>query len=179
MSAVTDEATLSLAAVVALVVFAVLGAYDAVYVHLVKERLPARPAAYLEHRIHTARAVLFPGLLVTVFGGRGSVALAVALVVVDQALEVADMVVERASRAHTNGLPTSEYVVHGLLVTAHAAAVAFALALGPARAHAGALSQVVGVLLPGSLVIAVLHLVLATTAGRRWLAVEKGLRATV
>ncbi len=154
------------AATICLLGFAALSLHDGIVVHLWRERLPLRPASRVEHRIHTLRAWCFPPILVVFFAGHGPTALAWTLVAIDQALEVADMAVERRSRAHTAGLPTPEYVVHGLIVTLRAAAIAFAAIAGPA-AHLVATAEF---LAPGAVLVAVLHELLASRPRwfRRW-----------
>lgn len=154
------------AATICLLAFAVLSLHDAIVVHLWRERLPLRPASRVEHRIHTLRAWCFAPILLVFFAGHGPAALACILLAIDQALEIADMAVERRSRAHTAGLPTPEYVVHGLIVTARAAAIAFAAIAGPAAP----LVATAELLAPGAVLVAVVHEVLASrpTWFRRW-----------
>jgi hypothetical protein len=154
------------AATICLLGFAVLSLHDALVVHLWRERLPLRPASRIEHRIHTLRAWCFAPILVVFFAGHGPAALAWTLVAIDQGLETADMAVERRSRAHTAGLPTAEYVVHGLIVTLRAAALAFAAISGPAAP----LVATAEFLAPGAVLIAVVHEILASrpTWFRRW-----------
>ena len=67
------------------------------------------------------------------------------------------MAVERRSRAFSGGLRSSEYVLHGALITLRAAAIAFALMTAQ---PAAAVRTVVDLLLPGAIVAAILHLVL-------------------
>jgi hypothetical protein len=150
------------AATICLLGFAVLSLHDALVVHLWRERLPLRPASRVEHRIHTLRAWCFAPILLVFFAGYGPAALAWTLVAIDQGLEIADMAVERRSRAHTAGLPTAEYVVHGLIVTLRAGAAIS----GPAAP----LVVTAELLAPGAVLIAVLHELLASrpTWFRRW-----------
>lgn len=169
--------SLPLAAALSLGAFAALSFYDGVVVHLVRERLPLREDAFLEHRLHTARAVLFPLLLWAVFAGHGPRALAFALVVVDQAFEVWDMAIERRSRSHTGGLPSSEYLVHGWLVGLRSAALAFTFALDRAHADTALLDTLARLLAPGAIVVAALHVALALPLGRAIFGRVRGLRA--
>jgi hypothetical protein len=129
---------------------------DGVLVHLVREKLHARPETRLEHWIHTGRAVVFPPILALFFAG-GAPALGVAFLAIDQALEVADMAIERRSRAYSGGLRSSEYLLHGAALTLRGAAIAFSLAAG---APSAAVIGFVDLLLPGAVVGAILHVVL-------------------
>ncbi|MEZ4404803.1 MAG: hypothetical protein R3B06_32745 [Kofleriaceae bacterium] len=144
------------AVVACLVAFVALSFVDGIVIHLWRERLFRRVEARLEHALHTARAALFPVILVAFFGGKAG-SLGVAALVVDQLVEVADMAVERRSRAFSGGLRSSEYVLHGALITTRAAAVAFALVAGPPSAR---LSWVVDFLVPGAILTALLHVAL-------------------
>lgn len=144
------------ALVACLLAFAALSFVDGIVLHLWRERLHRRPESRLEHALHTARAVLFPAILVAFFGGAAP-ALGVALLAVDQVVEVADMAVERRSRAFSGGLRSSEYVLHGVLITLRAAGVTLALA---APAASAGVEAVVDLLLPGAVVAAILHVVL-------------------
>jgi hypothetical protein len=145
----------NLAVIVCLALLAALAFVDGVLVHLVRERLHRRPDTRLEHLIHTGRALVFPPILFWFFGGAG-VALGVALLVVDQALELADLAIERRSRAYSGGLRTSEYLLHGLVLTLRGAAVAFSLAAGE---PSSAVVTFVELLLPGAILVGILHLV--------------------
>lgn len=159
-----------LGAAVALAAFALLSLADGVVLHLLVERLPLRSASMLEHRLHTARALLFPAILATFFAGRGPASFAWTLLALDQIIEVWDMAIERTSRAHTRGLPSREYVVHGLLTTLRAAAVVF-VAMIDRRVHdVSLLDGLVSLLLPGAVIAAAAHVALATDAGRALLA---------
>jgi hypothetical protein len=146
----------SAAVVACLVAFAGLSFVDGVVVHLWRERLHRRADSRVEHALHTARAVAFPPILVLFFAGVAPAA-GLALLAVDQVLELADMAVERRSRAYSGGLRSSEYVLHGALITLRGAGVAFALVAG--APSAGVLT-LVDLLLPGSILAAILHLVL-------------------
>lgn len=153
-------ATLSLGA------FAILSFCDGVLLHLVVERLPLRPASRCEHLLHTARALLFPAILVSYFGGHGSLAMGFTLLALDQMIEVWDMAIERRSREHTVGLPSGEYVVHGLLTTLRAVAVVLVATIDRRVHDTSTLDSLVSLLVPGAIVAALAHVALATDAGR-------------
>jgi hypothetical protein len=150
------------AVVACLVAFSVLSFVDGIVIHLWRERLHRRPDSRLEHALHTARAILFPAILVLFFGDAAP-ALGLALIVVDQGVEIADMAVERRSRARAGGLRSSEYVLHGMLITLRGAGVAFALVAGQTSAAVGTL---VDLLLPGAMLAAMLHIVLMAPVRR-------------
>ena len=146
----------NVAVIACLAALAVLALVDGFFVHIVRERLHRRAESRREHLIHTARAAVFPPILVLFFGG-ASLALGIALLVVDQALELADMAIERRSRAYSGGLQTSEYLLHGMALTMRGAAIAFSLA---AVVPSAAVVTFVNLLLPGTVVGAILHVVL-------------------
>jgi hypothetical protein len=145
-----------IAVIACLAALGALAFLDGVVVHLVRERLHRRPETRAEHLVHTARAALFPPILVLFFGGAAP-ALGVALLAADQVLEIADMAIERRSRAYSGGLRTSEYLLHGAALTLRGAAIAFSLAAGTPST---AVVTFVGLLLPGTVLGAILHVVL-------------------
>jgi hypothetical protein len=147
---------LNAAVIACLALLALIALLDGVVVHLVRERLHRRPETRLEHLIHTGRALVFPPILFFFFGGAG-LTLGITFLVVDQILEVADMAIERGSRAYSNGLRTSEYLLHGTALTLRGAAIAFSLAAGT---PSPAVVTFVELLLPGAILGATLHLVL-------------------
>jgi hypothetical protein len=109
-----------LAASVSLLAFAALAFVDGVVLHFFLERLPFRPGSRLEHALHTARALLFPPVLLTFFDARASLTTGLVLLTVDTAFEVWDMLIERQSRTFSGGLRTHEYATHAVLVARHA-----------------------------------------------------------
>lgn len=144
------------AVIVCLAALGALAFVDGVLVHLVRERLHRRPETRLEHLIHTGRAAVFPPILVLFFAGAAPV-LGIVFLAVDQALELADMAIERRSRAYSGGLRTSEYLLHGTALTLRGSAIAFSLAAG---APSAAVVGFVDLLLPGTVLGAILHVVL-------------------
>ena len=145
-----------LAVIACLVGLGALAFVDGIVVHLFHERLHCRPETRLEHWIHTGRAAVFPPILIFFFGGAAP-ALGVAFLAIDQILEIWDMAIERRSRAYSGGLRTSEYLLHGTALTLRGAAIAFALAAG---APSATVVSFVNLLLPGTILGAMLHLVL-------------------
>jgi hypothetical protein len=104
-----------------------VGTADALYLHLWRFRLFARPESRLEHAVHTIRALLVP---VTVWLFYVSPALplaaAAAIVGLDQIAMLVDVWIEPSSRKSLGGLPRSEYLIHVVAITVHVAALALA-----------------------------------------------------
>ncbi len=157
---------LALGAAIFLGAFALLSFLDGVVFHLFLERLPFRQSSRLEHRLHTGRALVFPGLLHEFFGRGGPTSAGWVLLGVDQILEFWDMAIERRSR-HPAGLSSPEYLLHGVLVTLRTAAVLCAALASSSGPGAVALGSLVSALLPGAVLVALVHLVLAV-APDRW-----------
>ncbi len=150
------------AASLCLLALAMFAAWDGIVVHVVQEKLPCREHSRLEHGIHTLRALLFPLILATFFISRTTLVVGLALIALDQVAEVWDMAIERKSRAHSGGLRSFEYVLHGAMITLRSAGVAFALS---ARASRPAevlipVEPLASWLLPGSVLVAILHVAL-------------------
>jgi hypothetical protein len=146
----------NVAVIVCLTALAAIAFVDGVLIHLVRERLHQRPETRVEHLIHTGRALLFPPILVLFFGGAAP-ALGLAFLALDQLLEIWDMAIERRSRAHSGGLRTSEYLIHGAALTVRGAAIAFSFVAGTPCAT---VVSFVGILLPGAILGGILHVVL-------------------
>lgn len=170
-----SSTTLTFAATIALGVFALLAPLDGVYLHLIRLKLYARAESWTEHVWHTVRSLLFIPATYALFGVlSGGVLLwtGIALVVIDQAIEIIDMASEKESRANMGGLGTFEYILHGVLTLLRSAAVALSLAARPASAFSlrspNVLAQLeepagwlVRQLYPGAIVLALLHVWLA------------------
>lgn len=163
-------------AVLLLVPLGVLAAIDGLYLHLWRLRLHERPECRREHLLHTARALLFPPSLALVFGFESAGAwlwAGAALVVADTGLEAWDTFEEPRSRSAIGGLTAAEALLHVVLVTLRASSLVLALVALPAGAWSfhqpGALHDVEpwqafvvwSGLLPGSLIVAALHVLLA------------------
>jgi hypothetical protein len=169
------------AGAIALAVFLGLGAVDGIYLHLWRYRLHARSASRFEHRMHTIAAVLFAATLPAVFlweTGGALLWIGVSLIAADLVVSLVDMISERDSRAELGGLSTGEYVLHMLIMSFRGAALALMLAGRPATAWAFDAPWIVGSLpgfaatvawqaLPGSVVMAALHIWLCTDSGVR------------
>jgi hypothetical protein len=165
---------IALAAVVLLALFSALSLLDGIYLHLIRYRLWARPESRREHLLHTARAFLFLPIAAFVLSDTTGwlFALGLAALVIDQIVEFGDVLEENASRREIGGLPRGEYALHAALVTLRAAAVALALALRPGEAwsldaHGSAseslawLGTMTATLVPGGVVVGLVHVALA------------------
>lgn len=102
--------TIELAAVISLGVFTFFSLVDGVYFYLLRERLHEKMSSRLEHGLHSARGAVFVGLLYSWFASRDAVSfwVGVSLIVLDQALEVVDMAIERRSRSYSRALRSDE-----------------------------------------------------------------------
>ena len=160
---------------VLLVLYALLGLIDGVYLHLFKYRLHEHPQSKLEHLTHTVRAFLFSGILITLFINIDTnqfVHLGLSLVILDIIVLLVDAYAEKDSRAFMGGLPRWEYILHLLINGFHFAAIAVYLILKINFSNDGvllityfentesyAVFKVIAVnLLPGALLIGLLHL---------------------
>jgi hypothetical protein len=162
-----------------LAVYAAVGAFDGIYLHLWKYRLFANEASRCEHHLHTVHAVLFvivvgtlylaptAGLLLWAGVGAFVAAFVIALL---------DVLEERRSRAHLGGLTPREYALHVGLIALQSASIALILAARPASAWSldaplvldlapPGLSRTVALnLLPGAVLAALVHVVLGLRA---------------
>jgi len=128
---------LIVAGTVFLALFAAVGAYDGLYLHLWKYRLHARDETRREHAVHTAVAFLSVPVIGLLFArnvGGWALWTAVFFVVASFAVEMMDVLEENDSRASLGGLSREEYAAHVLAITARVAALALALAAKPAAA---------------------------------------------
>jgi hypothetical protein len=133
------------AALVCLEIFALVAMIDGLWFHLIKYQLFIRPESRYEHRLHTIHAVFFPFLVYLLFLRQVSglfLWMTVALVATDFAVEMMDVVCERASRASIGGLSTPEYATHVVAITSRVAAFTLALASRPTAAWSFAHSAV-------------------------------------
>ncbi|MEV0293669.1 hypothetical protein [Nocardia sp. NPDC050710] len=124
-------------ATVLLLLSAVTGGIDVVLIHLVVLRLHSRPETFYEHQLHTvhaAMAVVAVTLLFLVNLGGLGLWLATAVVLGWFAVEVADMLAEKNSRATLGGLPSYEYALHLVTSGLRFAFIALMLAAKPTAA---------------------------------------------
>jgi hypothetical protein len=95
-----------------------VGAFDTLYFHEYRARLPARPEAALELKLHAARdfiyAVIFASLPWVAFRGAYAVALA-GLLLGEIVITLADFVVEDSVRRPQGGVFKGERVMHAIM----------------------------------------------------------------
>lgn len=165
--------TLMLASSVTLLLFLVLSVFDGIYFHLWKFRLQERKESKFEHITHTVRAVLFiPTIILTYWIGLKGFLLwaTIAILAIDLATEVLDVLNERESRMSLGGLPSAEYLVHIMLTTLRVAALTLAFTALPLEAWSvfteveltmPYLAKFIALqTLPGALLVAGLHIYL-------------------
>ena len=109
-----------------LVIFSLLALFDGFYLHIVKYRLFEHEESKLEHRMHLARAVLFPFILYFLYLRNDSIAFWIGslFVVLDIVVLGIDAYLEGDSRAFMGGLPRWEYILHLFVNGFHFAGVA-------------------------------------------------------
>ncbi len=168
-----------------LVLFIILATFDGVYLHLWKYELFRRKESRFEHLTHTARALLFPLIVWTVFLNETSTVgflVGIALILVDTLILGIDAYSEAESRSFMGGLPKWEYIVHlfsnafhftviVLVLTAKLQVLDGALYMvtGPISGNAyGLFITIAQQLLPGAILMALLHLFLAHKSGHRF-----------
>ncbi len=158
-----------------LTAYSLLALFDGVFLHLYKYRLYEHRDSQLEHLTHTIRAILFTGILLTLFLNIENNTLffiGLAMVFADIATLVVDAYLEKDSRQFMGGLPRWEYIIHLLVNGFHFASIAVFLII-KMRLDADGVTLVsdfqhvqsfqifnfVAVnLLPGAILISVLHL---------------------
>lgn len=160
----------NIAAAVLLILFALLGVFDGLFLHLWRYSLHAHAESRREHVIHTARALLFPPIVAMIFASSGGYLLwiGVAAAAADMVVLAIDALTEKDSRTFMGGLPRWEYVIHLFANGLHFAAIALALAakgaacwqaaaMGCDAPGAAVLNTVAVNLLPGAILLGLLH----------------------
>ena len=126
-------------ATVLLILFALLGAFDGVYFHMIKYRLHEHPPARLEHQIHTFRGLLFIPITLIFFAWNSAGILlwaGLGLLLIDLIAEVVDILVEKKARAALGGISPAESVIHVTATGFRMGALAIVLAMKPLSAFA-------------------------------------------
>jgi hypothetical protein len=112
------------AALSLLMVQGVLGAFDTLWYHEFRQRLPARPGARLELRLHAARdfayALIFASLAWVEWHG-GLVWLLAAILLFEIVITLWDFIEEDVSRP----LPAGERVMHTIMAIVYGALLAY------------------------------------------------------
>lgn len=155
--------------------YSVLALFDGVFLHLYKYKLHENPESKFEHLTHTVRAFLFSGILLTLFINIDTnrfFYLGIFLLGLDVLVLILDAYSEKDSRKFMGGLPRWEYILHLLVNGFHFASIAVFLVLKVNLSGNGMLLvthfesiknyhifKIVAVnLLPGSLLISLLHI---------------------
>lgn len=158
-----------------LVLYSALALFDGVFLHLYKYRLHEHKESKFEHLAHTIRAVLFSGILYTLFIGTENNNLffiGIILIFLDIIVMIIDAYVEKDSREFMGGLPRWEYITHLLVNGFHFASIAVFLVIKINFTNEGMillnnfqefenynLFKIIALnLLPGSVLIGLLHL---------------------
>lgn len=105
----------------------VLGGFDNIYHHELKERLPWTGTAHQEQTIHAIRGGLYTVVFLALAGlhPQGAAAVGLAGVLVgEMGLTLWDFVTEDATRSHRGGLLPSERITHTLLTLNYGALLA-------------------------------------------------------
>jgi hypothetical protein len=164
-----------------LVLFAILGIFDGLYLHIFKYRLYAHSESRFEHFTHTVRALLFPAILYFLYLCEDTFAFFIGLVAVmiDLVVTGIDAYVEKDSRSFMGGLPRWEYIIHLTVNGVHFASIAVFLVLkleiaGGQLVFRQVLATVGGYdsfvwlvknLIPGGILIGLLHVFVAFKQG--------------
>ena len=168
---------------VLLILFSILAVYDGLYLHIFKYKLHNHPQSRAEHLTHTIRAVFFPAILYLFFLRQEysiSFIIGTVLVFFDLLVLAVDAYIEKDSRAFMGGLPRWEYILHLFVNGFHFASTAVFLSLKLKYENDGIaiipniseyhnfelFHAVVISLLPGAVIIALLHVLLINSESR-------------
>lgn len=158
-------------------VYALCAAIDGVWLHLWRYRLHLYAPA--EHAVHTLRALLFPAVVLLLLMGWATgpwLWCGAVIALLDLLLVARDAAMETRSRDFQHGLPAGEAALHTVLQALHAAVLTCAVAARPWSAWTlmpasekgpGVAAQMgLGAVLFGSIVVAIIHVVLWARAPR-------------
>lgn len=118
--------------IILLLAYSLLALFDGVFLHLYKYRLYEYKESKFEHLTHTIRAILFSGILISLFiniENNSLFLLGISLVIADIIIMIVDAYVEKDSRAFMGGLPRWEYIIHLLVNGCHFASIAVFLVI--------------------------------------------------
>lgn len=110
-----------------LIGYSLLALFDGVFLHLYKYRLYEHKESRFEHLTHTVKALLFTGILISLFiniENNNLFIVGCILIVADIITLLIDAYVEKDSRQFMGGLPRWEYMIHLLVNGFHFAAIA-------------------------------------------------------
>lgn len=161
--------------------FMILATYDGFYLHIWKYELFKRKESKFEHLTHTIRAFIFPLILWLLFINNDMLSLGIGVffIVVDLIVLGLDAFSEGDSRKSIGGLPKWEYILHLFANSFHFSAVVLILATkilitddgllfneALTGSFAQQLSYSVAVnIIPGSIVLAFLHVIVLSPKG--------------
>ncbi|MFK7784839.1 MAG: hypothetical protein AB8B56_06980 [Crocinitomicaceae bacterium] len=167
---------------VCLIAFMILATYDGAYLHLWKYELFKQSESKFEHATHTIRAILFPAIVWMIFLNHDPVSfwIGVVLILLDFVVLAVDAYSEKDSREFMGGLPRSEYIMHLMANGFHFAAIFLMLStklvitessielIGSANSSSAAevLDFIAVNMLPGAILLGLLHLFLMTQSGQ-------------
>ncbi|MFV8326878.1 hypothetical protein [Flavobacterium sp. ZS1P14] len=160
-----------------LILFSVLAFYDGFYLHIFRYKLHNQSESKAEHYTHTIRAVFFPVILYFVFLKQDCVTsftIGLTIVAFDILVMAVDAFIEKDSREFMGGLPRWEYILHLFVNGFHFASIAVYLSikLNIKNGEIAVLpnidqyqnyqifNAIIANLLPGAILIALLHLFL-------------------
>ncbi|UWY27038.1 hypothetical protein N4T20_15045 [Flavobacterium sp. TR2] len=166
-----------------LILFSILAVYDGFYLHIFKYRLHDHPESRTEHLTHTLRAVFFPAILYFLFLNQDcqiKFIIGLAVVILDLLVLAVDAYIEKDSREFIGGLPRWEYILHLFVNGFHFASIAVFLSLKLKYKNDGITIMpniteyhnyelfytIVINLLPGAIIIALLHILLINSKSR-------------
>jgi hypothetical protein len=161
----------------------ILATYDGFYLHIYKYELYGMKDSKFEHKIHTIRALLFPLIIWFLFINTDVVSfwLAIACVAIDFLVLGIDAYAEGDSRKAIGGLPKWEYILHIFANGFHFAAIILIIAtkievsefeitfqeVAPTSSAQAFFTLISVNVIPGSIVLALLHVVLLSPKGIR------------
>lgn len=145
---IVTETTLVHASAIFLVLFALVGAFDGIYFHLIKFKLHLNKQSKVEHAVHTLRAFLLAPIVYFLFE-RNNVGIPLLLgtlfIVLDFSAEVVDILVEKKSRENIGGISPAEYIAHVAATSFRTVAIVLLLLSKPIEAfslHPGITAEV-------------------------------------
>jgi hypothetical protein len=170
-----------LTSTILLLAFALLAIIDGFYLHIFKYQLFNHKESKFEHLTHTARAILFPLIVYFLFITQNcfiSFYLGILFVILDIIVLGIDAFVEKDSRNFMGGLPRWEYILHLFVNGFHFASIAVFFAIKLTFTENGieivqdlsnlknfGLFHFVAVnLLPGAIILALLHIMTSINA---------------
>ena len=164
-------------ATISLILFMILATYDGFYLHIFKYELFKREESVFEHKTHAIRATLFPLIVWFLFLNETSwvnFVIGILLVILDLVVLGIDAYSEKESRSFMGGLPKWEYIAHLFSNAFHFSVILLVLALKLSITDSSlrfvtnftaspAYELFISVsfnVIPGAIVLAILHLVL-------------------